>query len=53
MPVFEYELTTPFSVSKKDALGLIQDPKRFMIAGGSAEEDSMHYDEAAGKWEGE
>lgn len=53
MPVFEYELSTPFSVSKRDVLDLLQDPKRFMVAGGSTEEQSFSFDDKTGKWEGE
>lgn len=53
MPSHEYELTTPISIKKEEALALLQDPKRFLIAGGQTEEDSIKYDEKTGKWQGE
>ena len=53
MPSHEYELTTPLSVKKEEALALLQDPKRFLISGGGTEEDSITYDEKNGKWQGE
>lgn len=53
MPSHEYELTTPLSVKREEALELLQDPKRFLIAGGGTEEDSIRYDEKSEKWYGE
>lgn len=52
MPKTEYELTTPMAVGKQDMLDLLQDPKRFLISGGSTEESSIRYDEATDKWHG-
>jgi hypothetical protein len=53
MPSHEYELTTPLSVKKEEALAILQDPKQFLISGGATEEDSIKYDEKSGKWYGE
>ena len=50
---FDLERTTPFGVSAKEVIDLLQDPKRFMIASGGTEEESIHYDESAGIWHGE
>lgn len=50
---FDLEKTTPFSVSSEEVVALLQDAKKFMLAGGSTEEDSIRYDEDTGLWHGE
>lgn len=50
---FDLEKATPFSVAAEEFIALLQDPKRFMIASGGTEEDSIKYDETQDVYEGE
>lgn len=51
--IFELERTTPFAVNAKEVINLLQDPERFMMAGGGSLEGSIRYDENESLWHGE
>lgn len=52
MPTFQYERTTPFSVSDDDFLSILHNPKKFLLATGTTDEASIRLDESTNLWHG-